>query len=208
MKNIKNLVILILLGFSFSLIAQDESTLWELTQNGDGQYRFYKKLVRTSENSTDTLDIDILPRMGWVDSSDLSGFQISLINQLSEYTERNRLNYIAQRKERDLHIGFYDQVNGSGAYLALQKQQLSDYLQGDWVLVDRKEDIKEKTNITISGTTVTGGGTLLITDDLEVIISGLSHANGGTFDLIFNLLSSGNLGFKKNNNRIFRVKKE
>lgn len=146
------------------------------------KYRFQRVEVRQYETVSDTLVVDRFTNK-WLTQSELRDYQETLIASKSEtFNEMNRLRKMA-KDELDLHVGFYDGIQGNGAYLALQKEKVKAGLQGNWLLVERSAETT-RTDVTIANATLTNAakkaGTLTINDDFSLTLS--SYFN---FNLVF-----------------------
>jgi len=184
------------------MAAQD--TYVQMIQDTAGRHRFQRVEVRQYDNFTDTLVVDRFPDV-WLDSAALAPYMERLIASLDERQTELRRLFNMVKSERDVHIGFYDNINGDGAYLALQKSKLLAALSGAWTLVDRNGDTT-KHDITVTGNdfrkNATRFGTITVTDDLQVVVTGFYN-----FDLVFDVLQNGNLKFQRNNNRLFILRR-
>jgi hypothetical protein len=174
----KILSILLFSALTFCAFAQ--TTYVQLVQDTTNQtYRFQRVEVRQYETVSDTLVTDRFPNK-WLTAAELKVYQETLIGQLDErFAELSRLRKIA-KDEEDLHIGYYDQLQGAGAYLALQKSKLQAALQGDWTFVERNGVIT-RTRIKVTGLEFRKNeskfGTLTINDDLSVTLAGYFNFN-------------------------------
>lgn len=193
--------------FTFTLLscsAFSQDYIINVLDNGKGQYRFSKHEVRQFETVTDTLLIDIFPEK-WCDSTEFSNYTLRLIASLKEReNELKRLDQLT-KQETDLYVSFYDQKNGTGAYLALQKNQLLENIAGNWKLIDKNGETISTDNVTITGNVIrknaNKSGTISITDDMDILLTGYFN-----FDLTFRIAQNGTLRADRNG-RTFTMKR-
>jgi len=188
----------------FALQMDAQETYIQLLSQGDTLFRFQRIEVNQYDDFSDTLITQKFPDR-WLDSAQLMQYQEVTIGQLLERkTELNRLRKLVNA-EANLHISFYDQVQGEGAYLAKQKEKLLNAIQGPWRLIDRKGEVK-KDEINIEGNVFKKNnnrqGTITITDDLEILVTGYNN-----FDLIFTVNNAGIWRYQRNQNRLFILRR-
>lgn len=184
MKNIIFLFAIMLLSF----VAQGQETFVQLVQK-DSTYRFQRVEVRQFETLTDTLIVERFPER-WLSLSELRAYQEGqLIPALVERAdELSRLRRLAIN-EVNMQIGFYDNLNGAGAWLSRQKAAVLADMGGGWVLTDRN-GTTTRDNVVVTGSELKKNnnkkGTLTVMDDLTVTLSGYYN-----FDLVFERTAAG-----------------
>lgn len=183
----KNFLILILMGLLPWLAVGQETFVQLVTK--DSTYRFQRLEIRAIETLTDTLVVERFPEK-WLTRAELKAYQEGqLIPALVErQTELNRLRRIV-KNELDLQVGFYDALNGEGAWLARQKALTLAGLAGQWSLIDRN-GTTNRDDVTVTGTELRKNankfGTVTVLDDLTFTLSGYFN-----FDLTFSQLGNG-----------------
>ena len=176
----KNIFFLFSLVFIFNACLQAQTTSIQLVEDTvTNTFRFQRIEVRQYETVTDTLITDRFPER-WLTPSELKTYQEGIIRQLDErFVELSRLRKNT-RDEEDVHIAYYDQIQGAGAYLALQKEQVKQALQGAWKLVERNGETTS-TEVTVTDFELRRNaqrfGTLTVNDDLTVTLSGYFNFN-------------------------------
>lgn len=173
-------VIAIVFFCAIALASFAQQTFVQLVRDTVNQkYRFQRIEIRQYETVSDTLVTDRFPEK-WLTASELKAYQEALIGGFNErFAELSRLRKLA-KDEMDIHISYYEQLQGAGAWIALQKTRLQASLQGDWKLVERSANIT-KADVTINVLELRKNqnkfGTLTINDDMSITLSGYYNFN-------------------------------
>jgi len=191
----KQLIIICL--FVMPNLAGAQTYIINTVQDGVGKKRFEKFEVRAFETLTDTLLIERYPA-AWLDSASFAAYTVSLIDALMERQQEIRRLLKLNKDETDLYISFYESTVGQGAYLALQKKRVLDGIAGTWTIVERGTTNDTNHDVIIAGTELKKNnnrkGTLSVTDDLTVLLTGFYN-----FDLTFRIAQNGTLRADRGN---------
>lgn len=196
-------ILFALLLFAGALQAQEGQQFVQLIQNDSGLYRFQRMEVRVYETLTDTLITERFPAK-WLNANELKTYQVSLITALTERQNEQRRLLKLTKDEVALQVGFYDQINGDGAWLTYQKAKVLEYMQGNWVLIERSGETT-KTDITVAGNDFRKNaqkfGTITVTDDLQILLVGYF-----SFDPTLAIAANGTLRVERNG-RLFTLRR-
>lgn len=168
---------------------QTVSEYTQIITNDSNEYRFQKVTVYSYDELSDTVR---QPFPGyWLDSASMVSFHKNLIVQQYQRQEELRRLFVDERNSVQANIDLYDSLNGAGAFMDYQKETILQSIQGEWRLVDRVNgDDPVVRDITITGNrfilNANKEGSILITDDLEVFLTGFYP-----FDLTFRHPQSG-----------------
>jgi hypothetical protein len=174
----KIISILILTAIALASFAQQTYVI--LVQDTVAQkYRFQRVEIRQYESVSDTLVTDRFPDK-WLTATELKAYQEQLIDSYNErFAELSRLRR-SVKDEVDVHVSYYDNIQGAGAYLSYQKARVQASLQGSWKLVERN-GTTDRTDITITDLVFRRNqarfGTITINDDLSLTLSGYFNFN-------------------------------
>jgi hypothetical protein len=173
-------VLSILIFCALALASFAQSTYVLLVQDTVAKkFRFQRVEIRTFESVSDTLVTDRFPDK-WLTASELKAYQERLIDSHNErFAELSRMRR-SVKDEIDVHVSYYDNIQGAGAYLSYQRSRVRASLQGNWNLVERN-GTTERTAIAITDLVFrkneTKFGTLTINDDLSLTLSGYFNFN-------------------------------